>query len=174
MSCCGDGTNEVLGCSSVLHFYSSYWCYLSTLFRFGLTCRCHPRDCRHICGCTALAWPTGGNGTVMEKCLQFVIVLPALWLLLCGTTTESFDHNVLLHGDLGENTGDTPSHSSTDTLGPSASSTSFLWIRHSGVAGELRIANIKRDTVRWTRTVVLGPSWYRLSVETRTEVLDPV
>lgn len=107
------------------------------------------------------------------KCFQFVIVLPVLWVLLCATTTESFDHNVLLNGNLSEGAGNTASHWSTETSGPPASSTSFSWIRQSGAAGELRIPNIKRDTARWTQTVVLEPSWYRLSVETRTEGFDP-
>jgi hypothetical protein len=107
------------------------------------------------------------------KCLQFVIVLPVLWALLCATTTKPFNHNFLLYGDLDEGAGNTPSHSGTETSRPSDSSTSFSWIRQSGAAGELRIANIERDTARWTQTVVPEPSWYRLSVETRTEGFDP-
>lgn len=82
--------------------------------------------------------------------------------------------NLLNNGDFARGSGTSCDGWRVDAWTLSATATEFTWIRPSGgQPAEVEIDTHHDNDARWVQTVSLGPGWYYVSAEVRTEKILP-
>lgn len=77
--------------------------------------------------------------------------------------------NLLSNGDFAKGSGRSPDHWRTGGWNESPAVTSYDWLHAAGSEPELAIDNLQPNDARWLQTLTLGPGWYYVGVEARTE-----
>ncbi len=84
------------------------------------------------------------------------------------------DANLLNNGDFARGSGTSCDGWRVDAWILSPTATEFSWIRPTGAEpAEVEIDTHHDNDARWVQTVSLGPGWYYVSVEARTEKILP-
>jgi dolichyl-phosphate-mannose-protein mannosyltransferase len=82
--------------------------------------------------------------------------------------------NLLNNGDFARGAGTSCDGWRVDAWILSSTATEFRWVRPTGGApAEVEIDTHHDNDARWVQTVPLGPGWYYVSVEARTEKILP-
>ncbi len=80
------------------------------------------------------------------------------------------ERNLLLNADLLKGAGNSPDHWRTEGWDQRPSVTNYKWIAPAGGApGELDVESSEPNDARWMQSLSLGPGWYYVSAEIRTE-----
>lgn len=81
--------------------------------------------------------------------------------------------NLLANGDFARGSGKSPDHWRTGGWNESPSVTQYDWLHQSGGAPELTVTSLQPNDARWLQSLSLGPGYYYLGVEVRTEDVPP-
>jgi len=104
----------------------------------------------------------------------FAAVVLALGLLIAPRGSRAAEENLLNNGDFARGSGSSCDGWRVDAWILSPTATEFNWIRPTGAEpGEVEIDTHHDNDARWVQTVPLGPGWYYVSVEARTEKILP-
>jgi len=79
--------------------------------------------------------------------------------------------NLLSNGDFAHGSGKSPDHWRTGGWNESPAFTSYDWLHSTGSEPELMIDNLQPNDARWLQTLTLGPGWYYVGAEARTELV---
>ena len=77
--------------------------------------------------------------------------------------------NLLVNSRFASGSGANPDHWRTEAWINAAATSSYGWTRAASGPGEVEVSNIRPNDARWVQPLVLGPGWYRISTEVRTE-----
>jgi hypothetical protein len=77
--------------------------------------------------------------------------------------------NLLSNGDFAHGSGKSPDNWRTGGWNESPSVTSYDWLHSAGSEPELMVDNLQANDARWLQTLTLGPGWYYVGAEARTE-----
>jgi len=77
--------------------------------------------------------------------------------------------NLLSNGDFAHGSGKSPDDWRTGGWNESPSVTSYDWLHSAGSEPELIVNNLQPNDARWLQTLTLGPGWYYIGTEARTE-----
>ena len=77
--------------------------------------------------------------------------------------------NLLSNGDFATGSGKSPDNWRTGGWNESPAFTSYDWLHAMGSEPELIVANLQPNDARWLQTLSLGPGWYYIGAEARTE-----
>lgn len=106
--------------------------------------------------------------------IGFAAVVLALSLLIAPQGSRAAGENLLNNGDFARGSGSSCDGWRVDAWILSPTATEFSWIRPTGTEpGEVEINTHHDNDARWVQTVPLGPGWYYISVEARTEKILP-
>jgi hypothetical protein len=84
------------------------------------------------------------------------------------------ESNLLNNGDFARGAGPSSDGWRIDAWVLTPGTTDYTWIRPEGSKpGELAVDTHRDNDARWVQTVSLGPGWYYISVEARTEQILP-
>jgi len=78
-------------------------------------------------------------------------------------------HNLLANGDFAKGSGKSPDHWRTGGWNESPSVTQYDWLHQPGGAPELTVTSLQANDARWLQSLSLGPGYYYVSTEVRTE-----
>ncbi|HVB80237.1 MAG TPA: hypothetical protein VNE82_09890 [Candidatus Binataceae bacterium] len=81
--------------------------------------------------------------------------------------------NLLSNGDFAHGSGKSPDDWRTGGWNESPSVTSYDWLHSAGSEPELIVNNLQPNDARWLQTLTLGPGWYYIGAEVRTEDVAP-
>ena len=99
--------------------------------------------------------------TLLCATLFSIVLIPSLALAA---------QNLLKNGDLSTGSGDQPDDWRTEAWINKPESFETHWKSPSPPAeGELEVNNLEANDGRWMQSLTLGPGWYEMSVEVRTE-----
>ena len=77
--------------------------------------------------------------------------------------------NLLSNGDFAHGSGKVPDDWRTGGWNESPAFTSYDWLHGEGSEPELVVNNLRPNDARWLQTLTLGPGWYYVGAEARTE-----
>ena len=77
--------------------------------------------------------------------------------------------NLLSNGDFARGSGKAPDHWRTGGWNEAPTVTSYDWLHSAGSEPELVVDNLQANDARWLQTLALGPGWYYVGAEARTE-----
>jgi hypothetical protein len=77
--------------------------------------------------------------------------------------------NLLSNGDFATGSGKAPDNWRTGGWNESPAYTSYDWLHAPGSEPELVVTNLQPNDARWLQTLSLGPGWYYMGAEARTE-----
>jgi hypothetical protein len=77
--------------------------------------------------------------------------------------------NLLSNGDFSHGSGRSPDDWRTGGWKEDPSVTGYDWLHSSGSEPELIVNNLRANDARWLQTLSLGPGWYYIGAEARTE-----
>lgn len=77
--------------------------------------------------------------------------------------------NLLSNGDLATGSGKSPDNWRTGGWNEAPTVTSYDWLHTAGNEPELVVNNLQANDARWLQTLTLGPGWYYVGAEARTE-----
>jgi len=77
--------------------------------------------------------------------------------------------NLLSNGDFAHGSGKSPDNWRTGGWNESPAVTSYDWLHSAGSEPELVVNNLQGNDARWLQTLTLGPGWYYVGAEARTE-----
>jgi hypothetical protein len=77
--------------------------------------------------------------------------------------------NLLSNGDFAKGSGQAPDNWRTGGWNESPAFTSYDWLHAVGSEPELVVTNLQPNDARWLQTLSLGPGWYYIGAEARTE-----
>lgn len=83
--------------------------------------------------------------------------------------TPKAGRNLLSNGDFSHGSGKSPDNWRTGGWKEEPSVTSYDWLHSSGSEPELIVNNLQANDARWLQTLSLGPGWYYIGAEARTE-----
>jgi hypothetical protein len=83
--------------------------------------------------------------------------------------TPKAGRNLLSNGDFSHGSGKWPDNWRTGGWKEEPSVTSYDWLHSSGSEPELIVNNLQANDARWLQTLSLGPGWYYIGAEARTE-----
>lgn len=86
-----------------------------------------------------------------------------------GPSGPGSERNVLANSDLTHGAGNSPDHWRTGGWQESPSVTGYDWLHSPGSEPELVINNFQPNDARWIQSLSLGPGWYHVSAQARTE-----
>ncbi len=81
--------------------------------------------------------------------------------------------NLLSNADFAHGSGKSPDNWRTGGWNESPSVTSYDWLHSAGSEPELAVDNLQPNDARWLQTLTLGPGWYYVGAEARTEDVPP-
>ncbi len=81
--------------------------------------------------------------------------------------------NLLANGDFAKGSGKSPDHWRTGGWNESPSVTQYDWLHQPGGAPELTVTSLQPNDARWLQSLSLGPGYYYVSAEVRTENVPP-
>jgi hypothetical protein len=81
--------------------------------------------------------------------------------------------NLLANGDFAHGSGKSPDNWRTGGWNESPAVTSYDWLHSAGSEPELVVNNLQPNDARWLQTLTLGPGWYYVGAEARTEEVPP-
>jgi len=81
--------------------------------------------------------------------------------------------NLLSNGDFAHGSGKSPDLWRTGGWNESPAFTSYDWLHSEGSEPELIVNNLQPNDARWLQTLTLGPGWYYVGAEARTEEVPP-
>jgi hypothetical protein len=81
--------------------------------------------------------------------------------------------NLLSNGDFATGSGKAPDNWRTSGWNESPAYTSYDWLHAAGSEPELVVTNLQPNDARWLQTLSLGPGWYYIGAEVRTEGVPP-
>jgi hypothetical protein len=81
--------------------------------------------------------------------------------------------NLLSNGDFATGSGKSPDNWRTGGWNESPAYTSYDWLHSAGGEPELVVTNLQPNDARWLQTLSLGPGWYYIGAEARTEGVPP-
>jgi dolichyl-phosphate-mannose-protein mannosyltransferase len=97
------------------------------------------------------------------------VALPLIALSL-GSIASGAEKNLFLNADLSKGAGNSPDHWRTEGWDSKPSVTNYKWVAPAGgAAGQLVVDNSEPNDARWMQSLSLGPGWYYISAEIRTE-----
>lgn len=103
-------------------------------------------------------------------CLAALIPPILAFTLIMTLVTPITAAEILRNGDLSAGAGSQPDSWRTEAWINDPQACDFHWGHPAlGGPGELEVTNLKPDDARWMQSVSLGPGWYYLSAEIRTE-----
>lgn len=79
--------------------------------------------------------------------------------------------NLLANGDFARGSGKVPDDWRTGGWNESPAFTSYDWLHSDGSEPELIVNNLQPNDARWLQTLSLGPGWYYVGAEARTEAV---
>ncbi|HZO82939.1 MAG TPA: hypothetical protein VFB33_14675 [Candidatus Binataceae bacterium] len=77
--------------------------------------------------------------------------------------------NLLANSDLTRGAGKSPDHWRTGGWKEAPTVTGYDWLHSTGSEPELVVTNFQPNDARWIQSLSLGPGWYYVSAEVRTE-----
>jgi hypothetical protein len=77
--------------------------------------------------------------------------------------------NLLSNGDFATGSGKSPDHWRTGGWNESPTVTTYDWLHSPDSEPELVVNNLQANDARWLQTLSLGPGWYYVGAEARTE-----
>jgi len=77
--------------------------------------------------------------------------------------------NLLSNGDFATGSGKSPDNWRTGGWNEAPTVTNYDWLHSAGSEPELVVNNLQANDARWLQTLTLGPGWYYVGVEARTE-----
>ncbi len=86
-----------------------------------------------------------------------------------GATGVPAGPNLLSNGDFAKGAGKSPDHWRTGGWNESPAFTTYDWLHTDGSEPELVVNNLQANDARWLQTLTLGPGWYYVGAEARTE-----
>jgi hypothetical protein len=81
--------------------------------------------------------------------------------------------NLLSNGDFATGSGKAPDNWRTSGWNESPAFTSYDWLHAAGSEPELVVTNLQPNDARWLQSLSLGPGWYYIGAEARTEGVPP-
>lgn len=81
--------------------------------------------------------------------------------------------NLLSNGDFATGSGKAPDNWRTGGWNESPAYTSYDWLHAAGSEPELVVTNLQPNDARWLQSLSLGPGWYYVGAEARTEGVPP-
>jgi hypothetical protein len=81
--------------------------------------------------------------------------------------------NLLSNADFAHGSGKSPDDWRTGGWNESPAVTSYDWLHSAGSEPELVVNNLQANDARWLQTLTLGPGWYYVGAEARTEQVPP-
>jgi hypothetical protein len=81
--------------------------------------------------------------------------------------------NLLSNGDFATGSGKSPDNWRTGGWNESPAFTSYDWLHAAGSEPELVVTNLQPNDARWLQSLSLGPGWYYIGAEVRTEGIPP-
>jgi hypothetical protein len=81
--------------------------------------------------------------------------------------------NLLSNGDFATGSGKTPDNWRTGGWNEAPTFTSYDWLHAAGSEPELIVNNLQPNDARWLQSLSLGPGWYYIGAEARTEEVPP-
>jgi hypothetical protein len=81
--------------------------------------------------------------------------------------------NLLSNGDFATGSGKSPDNWRTGGWNESPAFTSYDWLHAAGSEPELVVTNLQPNDARWLQSLSLGPGWYYIGAEARTEGVPP-
>lgn len=84
-------------------------------------------------------------------------------------TGVSGGSNLLGNGDFARGSGKSPDHWRTGGWNEAPTVTSYDWLHSAGSEPELVVDNLQANDARWLQTLTLGPGWYYVGANVRTE-----
>lgn len=81
--------------------------------------------------------------------------------------------NLLSNGDFARGSGKSPDHWRTGGWNEAPTVTGYDWLHSAGSEPELVVDNLQANDARWLQTLALGPGWYYVGAEARTEQVPP-
>lgn len=115
-------------------------------------------------------------GRLMRGAGRIGVAIAAVMLavMIGPQASRAADGNLLNNGDFARGSGTSCNGWRVDAWILSSTATEFIWIRPAGAEpGEVEIDTHHDNDARWVQTVSLGPGWYYVSVEARTEKILP-
>jgi dolichyl-phosphate-mannose-protein mannosyltransferase len=98
------------------------------------------------------------------------VALPLLVALSLPAVAPGTEKNLLLNPDLSRGAGNSPDHWRTEGWDQRPSVTNYKWIAPAGGAlGVLEVESSEPNDARWMQGLSLGPGWYYVVAEIRTE-----
>jgi len=79
--------------------------------------------------------------------------------------------NLLSNGDFAHGSGKVPDNWRTGGWNESPAVTTYDWLHADGGEPELIVNNLQPNDARWLQTLSLGPGWYYVGAEARTEAV---
>jgi hypothetical protein len=92
-------------------------------------------------------------------------------LLLVSASSGVADDNLLRNGEFTQGTLNSPADWRAESLRRNPET--FSWNHSPTAPGELQINSTAADFAQWSQKLRLGPGWYRLSGELRTDAVGP-
>ena len=77
--------------------------------------------------------------------------------------------NVVVNGDLGKGSGESPDHWQGDGWQNGPEFTTYTWHHSGNGPGELEVSNLKGNDARWIQKLHLAPGWYHFTAGMRAE-----
>jgi hypothetical protein len=81
--------------------------------------------------------------------------------------------NLLSNGDFATGSGKSPDNWRMGGWNESPAFTSYDWLHAAGSEPELVVTNLQPNDARWLQSLTLGPGWYYIGAEVRTEGVPP-
>jgi hypothetical protein len=117
-----------------------------------------------------IAHSHSGAGVLASGAVLLTILLCVMFLAAPATSlADDAQKNLLLNGDFAKGSEDQPDSWRTEAWINNPESFQAHWHQYTDKPSELEVDALKPNDARWMQPLTVGPGWYKLSVDIRTE-----